>query len=299
MIRLIVAVTGLLVLMSAAPVAAVENATQVEKAKAEGSAAGNKRAGTEEATAAEEKIAGKKPVTIEWYGQACFLIKASNGVWVCIDPFDEEKMPYTLPEGPVTLAFASHDHFDHNNLSGVEPLIAVKGGAGGAMVTDPLSTIPPYGTYRFGSDSTVCTLTVVPSYHDEEKGKKRGPNIISVWGIDGFRIVHMGDLGCDLDEEQVKAIGRPDVLMIPVGGYYTIDAKKAHEIVDLLSPHIVIPMHFKTKALGDKLPIAGVEEFLEGKKKVVKAEGSVLSLTPGALPEGPEIVLLKYHGQED
>jgi L-ascorbate metabolism protein UlaG (beta-lactamase superfamily) len=247
--------------------------------------------------AKKTKAAGKGTVDIEWYGHACFMIKTLGGASIVIDPFDDEKFPYSLPEGPVALAFASHDHFDHNNVSAVEPEIAVKGGEAGAMVTDPLRTIPPYGTYTFGDDSTSYVLQVVPSYHDEEKGAKRGHNTISVWDIDGVRIVHLGDLGCALDEKQVEAIGRPDVLMIPVGGYYTIDAGGARAIVERLSPRIVLPMHYKTKILGDKLPISGVEEFLKGWKSVTDAEGCVLKLTPGELPEGPEIVLLKYHGR--
>jgi L-ascorbate metabolism protein UlaG (beta-lactamase superfamily) len=256
-------------------------------------------ASEKDGTASKKSKADREDtVNIEWYGHACFLIKAASGAWIVIDPFDDEKMPYSLPEGPVTLAFASHDHFDHNNVGGVEPYIAVKGGAGGAMVTEPLRTIAPYGTYTFSEDSTSYELHVVPSYHDEEKGKKRGHNTISVWDIDGLRIVHLGDLGCALDEKQVEAIGRPDVLMIPVGGYYTIDAEGARAIVEQLSPRIVIPMHFKTEILGDSIPIAGVDEFLKGWEKITKAEGSVLSLIPDKLPKGPEIVLLKYHGQE-
>ena len=261
-----------------------------------------KETGTEEATAQKstgtkkEKAAGKGTVDIEWYGHACFMIKTVGGASIVIDPFDDENFPYSLPEGPVSLAFAGHDHFDHNNLGAVEPEIAVKGGEAGAMVTDPLKAIPPYGTYTFGEDTTSYALQVVPSYHDEEKGEKRGHNTISVWDIDGLRIVHLGDLGCALEEKQVRAIGRPDVLMIPVGGYYTIDAEAARAIVERLSPRIVLPMHYKTKILGDKLPISGVEEFLKGWKSVTEAEGCVLSLTPGEFPEGPEIVLLKYYG---
>jgi L-ascorbate metabolism protein UlaG (beta-lactamase superfamily) len=279
--------------------AARKDGAAADEADAQKAAATEKGAADKKAATKDDAASGKRTVSIEWYGQSCFLIKTEDGVWICIDPFDPEKMPYSLPEGPVTLAFASHDHFDHNNLGGVYPSIAIKGGAGGAMVTDPLKMIPPYGTYTFSTDSTTYSLTVVPSYHDDANGEKRGLNTISVWEIDGFRIVHLGDLGSGLDAEQMKAIGRPDVLMIPVGGYYTIDAEQAHKIVDQLSPHIVIPMHFKTKALGDKLPISGVEGFLQGWKEVTKAQGSVLSLKQGGLPEGPEIVLLKYHGQAD
>lgn len=237
-------------------------------------------------------------VQIEWYGQACFLITTMEGARIVIDPFDPEKLPYTLPQGPVTLAFASHDHSDHNYLGGMDSRLAVKGGQDGAMLLDPLKIIPGYGTYTFGKDSTEYKLRVVPSFHDEEKGEKRGPNIISVWDVDGLRIVHMGDQGCALDDRQVECIGKPDVLLIPVGGYYTIDAEQARAIVKQLSARIVVPMHFKTRALGDKLPIAGVDEFLKGWDQTTISKGSVLSVVPGNVPDGPEIVLLKYHGQE-
>jgi L-ascorbate metabolism protein UlaG (beta-lactamase superfamily) len=242
---------------------------------------------------------GLRGVDIEWYGHACFTIAAGSGARIVIDPFDPDKFPYSLPEGPATLAFASHDHSDHNYLGGVDYRVAVKGGQGGAMITDPLKTIPDYDTYTFNEDSTSYALRIVPSSHDEQGGAKRGHNVISVWEIDGVRIVHMGDLGCALDKKQIEAIGRPDVLMIPVGGYYTIDAEGARAVVKELSPHVVIPMHFRTKALGDRVPISTADEFLKGWEKVKVMSGSVLHVTPGGLPEGPEVVLLKYHGQAD
>jgi len=253
------------------------------------------------APTAGKRAAGEdaaKPLQIEWYGQACFLITTPEGAKIVIDPFDPSKLPYTLPQGPVTLAFASHDHFDHNYLGGIDCGMAVKGGPGGAMVLDPLKTIPGYGTYTFSKDSTEYRLRVVPSFHDDEQGEKRGPNIISVWDIDGVRIVHMGDQGCALDARQVECLGRPDVLLIPVGGYYTIDAEQARSIAKQLSARIVVPMHFKTKALGDKLPIAGVDEFMKGWDKITISKGSVLEVVPGQVPDGPEVVLLKYHGQD-
>jgi L-ascorbate metabolism protein UlaG (beta-lactamase superfamily) len=238
-------------------------------------------------------------VDIEWYGHACFVIAAGSGARIVIDPFDPERFPYSLPEGPVTLAFASHDHSDHNYLPGVDCRIAVKGAAGGAMIADPPRTIPDYGTYSFSEDSTSYALRIVPSSHDEEGGAKRGHNVISVWEIDGIRIVHLGDLGCALDEKQVEAIGRPDVLMIPVGGYYTINAEGARAVVEELSPHVVIPMHFRTKALGDRVPISTADEFLKGWDKVRVIDGSVLHVSRSEIPEGPEVVLLSYHGQAD
>jgi L-ascorbate metabolism protein UlaG (beta-lactamase superfamily) len=240
---------------------------------------------------------GGTGVKIEWFGQACFLITAASGARIVIDPFDPEVLPYSLPEGPVTVAFASHDHLDHNYLDGIDCRLAVKGGRGEAMLLDPPKTIPGYGTYTFGEDSTAFTLRVIPSFHDGEEGKARGHNTISVWDIDGLRIVHMGDLGSALDTRQAECLGSPDVLLLPVGGHYTIDSEQAREIVNQLSARIVVPMHFKTVALGDRLPIAGVEKFMKGWDKITISKTSVLSVSPGALPKGPEVVLLKYSGQ--
>ena len=219
--------------------------------------------------AADDTVQG---VDIEWYGHACFTITAGSGARIVIDPFDPKKFPYSLPEGPATLAFASHDHSDHNYLSGIEYRLGVKGGQGGAIGTDPLKTIPGYGTYTFSEDSTDYVLRVVPSFHDEKKGEERGHNIISVWEVDGLRIAHLGDLGCALDEKQIGAIGRPDVLLIPVGGYYTINAEQARAVVKQLSPRVVVPMHFRTKTLGDKVPISTADEFLKGWDKVTVSE---------------------------
>ena len=123
-------------------------------------------------------------------------------------------------------------------------------------------------------------------------GSERGPNLVFCLEADGISVVHMGDLGHLLSEEQAGAVGRPDVLLIPVGGTFTVDANEATEIVNQLNPRLVVPMHFKTSKCN--LPIAGVDEFLQGKSNVKRAGGSVLEVSRENMPETTEIVVLDH-----
>ena len=171
---------------------------------------------------------------------------------------------------------STHDHKDHNNtttpktLSGGKPMV----------FKDP-------GEYE------VCGVVVtgISSFHDNSEGSERGKNTIFHLMFDGLNIVHLGDLGqSKLTEEQVSQIGQTDILLIPVGGVYTIDSKQAANIVSQLEPKIIIPMHFKIEGL--KFELAGVEGFL----KEMGAEGVIvqpkLSITKDKLPEEPQVVVL-------
>ncbi len=122
----------------------------------------------------------------------------------------------------------------------------------------------------------------IASYHDDAGGRLRGNNIIFCFEVDGIRVCHLGDLGHLLDDKQVKEIGSVDILLIPVGGYYTIDAKAATQVCSQLKPKVIIPMHYKTeKGLPE---IAGVDEFLRGKANVTRQDTSQVEFKPGELP---------------
>ena len=136
----------------------------------------------------------------------------------------------------------SHGHSDHNNQS------AIKG--------DPF-VIKEAGEYEIKGVS----VDGIESFHDEKQGKERGKNIIYRFEIDNITITHLGDLGCALDEQQLSKLEGTDILLIPVGGVYTIDVKKAVEVVSRIEPRIVIPMHYKVPGL--KININGVDEFIK------------------------------------
>jgi len=205
---------------------------------------------------------------IRWLGQASFSITTSDGRTVRTDPFDESLgLPIDKEEADVVTV--SHGHFDHNAVH---------------LVPGKHEVVDKPGTHTAAG----IAFTGVATYHDESKGAKRGENVIFCFEADGVRVCHAGDLGHVLSPEQAGALGKVDVLLIPVGGTYTVDAAGAGEVVEQLSPRVVVPMHYKLP--GMSLPIADVEGFLAGKSNVRRAD--VLEVTGETLPAQPQIVVL-------
>lgn len=205
---------------------------------------------------------------IYWYGQSCFKLKGKNAT-IVIDPYDPDftglKFPKDLSSNAVLV---SHQHKDHNFTSA-------------SMVFDRP------GEYEVSG----VVITGISSFHDNSEGRERGSNTIFHLLFDNLNIVHLGDLGqSKLSEEQVALIGETDILLIPVGGVYTVDAKTASDIVSQLEPKIIIPMHYKIDGL--KFELDGVENFL----KEMGTEGAVaqpkLYVSRDKLPEEPQVILL-------
>ena len=183
---------------------------------------------------------------IQWAGQSCFQISVStskdNSADIVIDPFDES-YGLKVPNFSADIALVTHDHKDHNNIK------ALKG--------DPFVINGP-GEYEVKG----VFIQGIDSYHDEEQGKKRGRNTIYIFEAEGMRFCHMGDFGQkQLTDEQLEKIDSVDILMIPIGGEYTIDSAGASKIISQIEPLIVIPMHFQLPKL--KLKLDGVEKFLK------------------------------------
>ncbi len=213
-------------------------------------------------------------VKIKWLGHACFEIKGRE-VTVVTDPHDGSSIGLHTPRSEADIVLISHGHFDH---------------AGGIkFVAKEDATIIREESGEW--EEKGVKIRGVFSYHDESRGRERGNNIIYVFEVDGVRFCHLGDLGHILTSDQVERIGDVDVLFIPVGGTYTIDAKGATEIVEVLKPKIVIPMHFKIG--GISLPISSVEPFLEGKKNIERIDSSEYEVTKETLPEETKIVVLR------
>lgn len=209
---------------------------------------------------------------IYWYGQACFKLKGKTAT-VVIDPFDP-KIGLKVPKPTdleADIVLVTHQHFDHNNIA--------------AVPNNPLVIQGP-GEY----ESKGVIITGIGVYHDSSQGSERGKNTIYGVNIDGLNIVHVGDLGHELTEEQVQEIGETDILMIPVGGNYTIDAKTASKVVAALEPRIVIPMHYKIAGLSVEL--AGVEDFLKEMGVESPAPINKLTITKEKLPEELQVLLL-------
>lgn len=208
---------------------------------------------------------------INWYGQAFFKIKGKSAT-VVTDPFNPEFVSLKAPkdiEGQVVTI--SHDHGDHNNPS------LVSG--------NPLIIQGPGEFEKSG-----VTITGTASFHDNQKGAERGKNTIYHISIDGVDIVHLGDLGHELTDDQVSEIGNTDILMIPVGGVFTIDADIAAKVVAQLEPMLIIPMHYKIEGL--KFELDGVENFLKKMGQEGVEPVSKLTITRDKIPTDPQIVVL-------
>ncbi len=204
---------------------------------------------------------------ITWLGHASFLVE-SGGSSLVTDPFDRIGLPF--PSVKADVVTSSHSHFDHNAVDLVGGGPEAISGTGGFEE----------GPFR---------ITGFPTHHDESGGSERGDNTVYVIEAEGLRVCHLGDLGHVLSAEQASALGRIDILMIPVGGTYTIDAAAAAEVTAALKPSVVLPMHYSVPGLS--LPIAEVSEFTGLFENVREAES--LEAATDSLPGQTEVVVLK------
>ena len=209
---------------------------------------------------------------IRHIGHAEFLIEAENGTRIVTDPYDAS-CGYPVRKIPADIALVSHHHHDHNAVENLKGL---------PRVIDTAGCFTP---------ETNVKITALKGYHDDAEGSKRGETLLFLAETEGLRIVHLGDLGCALNAEQEKALAEPDILMIPVGGFFTIDAKQAKETAERLGARIILPMHYKT-AFNADWPIAGPEDFLElYETKDVCRGAEALRVTKDDMACQPRIVL--------
>lgn len=206
---------------------------------------------------------------LNWVGHSCFRMTAQDGTVIVTDPYDDSVGIDMVPLR-ADLVTMSHEHHDH----GCEQMLA-----GHPVIARGVEEA------RVGG---VRTRTV-QSYHDEVRGAKRGGNALRIFAIDGMKIVHAGDLGCMPDKAVLEAIADADVLMLPVGGFYTIGAEEARRVAGAARARCVIPMHFKTARCG--YPIAGVAPFLAAMGAQGAQPVRELELVPGHVPEG--VVLMQ------
>lgn len=214
---------------------------------------------------------------ISYIGHSCFRLRGKTGT-VIMDPFvNSGKM--VLPKLSADLVTASHQHEDHNAVDKV----------GATSKRDKPFIIDAPGEYEVGEISVFG----IPSYHDSEKGAERGRNIMFVVRLDNITVGHLGDLGHLLTASQVDALGKLDVLCIPVGGVYTIDAKQAIETIKMIEPSYVIPMHYKTPDHDELIygGMASIEDFMS-LYGVTKQPQDSLNLSMASSTEETELVWL-------
>jgi len=212
---------------------------------------------------------------ISWQGHSCFKIQdkiGAEGVTLVTDPFSKN-IGLKVPNFEADIITVSHDHHDHNNVS--------------ALRANPFVINLP-GEY----DIKGVLVEGIQSNHDDQGGKKLGNNIIFRIEMEDISIVHLGDLGDVLNTKQLEKLNGTDILLIPVGGKYTLDAKKAVEVIGQIEPRIVIPMHYKTKDL--KIDLNDLEPFIKelGLKPIYEEK---LKISKKDLPaEDTELVILSY-----
>ncbi|MGH4117819.1 MBL fold metallo-hydrolase [Clostridium sp.] len=208
---------------------------------------------------------------ITWLGQSCFILEDSKGRKLLTDPFDPT-LGYETYKGSTDIVTISHQHFDHNYCRDIK---------------GPYKTLDKIGLFYVYD----IPIKGIPSFHDKNNGLKRGDNIIFTFRMDEYTLCHLGDLGHILSDDDLDAIGNVDVLFIPVGGNYTIDAKEAFVITKKMNPKIVIPMHYKTSLVS--FPLDGVETFLMYMKNASKIDSNTLVIT-GEIKESMSVKILKH-----
>lgn len=209
---------------------------------------------------------------ITWLGQACFKIQ-SKETTIITDPYDATiglKLPPRLHADILTV---SHSHFDNNNV--------------GAVSGNPFVINTP-GEYEVKG----IFIQGIASMHDDKNGAERGANTIYLFTFEDMKLAHLGDLGTVLTEEQMEKLEGVDILLIPVGGVYTIDAKKATEVVNQIEPRIIIPMHYAIPGL--KVKLHAVNKFCDEMGVKVNHPEEKLRITKKELPvEETKVIILK------
>lgn len=208
-------------------------------------------------------------------GHSSFRIRGKQ-VTLVTDPFDTEMLGIKFPKVTADVVTVSHNHQDHNFTKVVEGEFIVISGPGEYEVKG-------------------AKITGVAAYHDGSQGADRGKNTVYRIQIDGISIVHLGDLGHKLDDSQIEQLAGANILMVPVGGFYTIDAQVAVEVTSQIDPDIIIPMHYNIAVLDQAAfgKLTGVDVFLKQMGKEGITPQAKLTITKDKLPAEPLVVVLE------
>ncbi len=208
---------------------------------------------------------------ITWYGHSCFRL-SERGVVIITDPFGDS-LGYRRPRIRADVVTISHDHPGHSNRIGFRGRPRFFEGAGEYEVRDVF-------------------ITGIATYHDGRRGAFRGRNTVFLFEFASITVCHLGDLGHIPDQSQVEALSDVDLLLVPVGGLHTIDASKAAEVISLIEPRLVIPMHYRTPKETARLQT--IEKFLNEMGMPASAPLPELKVTRSGLPEETQVVILDY-----
>ena len=207
---------------------------------------------------------------LEYIGHACFRLTAADGTRVITDPYDDSVGIAMLPL-EAELVTMSHGHHDH-------------------CCEEMLRSAPRIVRGTDSAHAGSVTTHAYASWHDDARGAKRGESCVRVFEADGLRVVHMGDQGCMPAPDVLAAIDHADVMLVPVGGFYTVDARGAKAICEAVHPRCVVPMHFRTEH-GAYSVIGDQHAFLALMGAPDAKPVDVLTIEPGKVPEG--VVLMR------
>ena len=211
---------------------------------------------------------------IRHIGHAEFYIETESGFRIVTDPYDSS-CGYPVFAIECDAALVSHAHHDHN---------AVETLRGTPQIIDRAGTYFPAADVR---------VTAARGFHDDALGTKRGETLLFLIETESLRIVHLGDIGCMLSDEQIQILHHPDILMIPTGGFFTIDSRQAKEIAEKLDARVILPMHYRTQ-YNAEWPISGPETFMEEMKgKNIMHDAEILRITAGDAECQPDVVFFR------
>lgn len=194
-----------------------------------------------------------REVKVEWFGHSCFRI-TKDGYAVVFDPYEDNNVPgLTLESLQADEVISSHEHGDHNAREKVE--------------------------LREEKKDSPFQMIRLESFHDDCHGEKRGTNIMTVLESEGIRIAHLGDIGCMPSAEQIEVLTGLDAVMVPVGGFYTMEPDEIRELLKELDPKVIIPMHYRSEKFGYDV-IGTLDAFLKEGDPVVTYDTNTLIVRP-------------------
>ncbi len=204
-----------------------------------------------------------KTVRITWFGHSCFLAE-SEGYTIMLDPYKDGYVPGLPPmRASANRVLCSHGHGDHGAVEVV--------------------TVIPKAASPF-------RVTEMGTYHDDQNGALRGLNTIHILDNGSVRVAHLGDLGCELTAEQKKELTGLDAVMVPIGGFFTIDAWQAKKLMDEIRPKVIIPMHYRSERFGFD-GLGTLEDFTGLYERVVEYPGNALEISADTKPQ---VAVLQY-----
>ncbi|OGC45431.1 hypothetical protein A2V49_03095 [candidate division WWE3 bacterium RBG_19FT_COMBO_34_6] len=212
---------------------------------------------------------------ITYIGHSCFKIKGKN-ITLVIDPYNPKMTGYPMPKISADAVLITHEHEDHSNLQAINDYKILINTPGEYELSE---------TFIFG----------IQTYHDNKNGNERGKNTIYQIDIDGFSLLHLGDLGHELSTDTLERLGSIDVLMVPVGGTYTINGEVAAKVISSIEPAIVIPMHYHSESSPVTEKLDDIKKFMEemgSKENGIKSIDKLKLTSRLEVPEETEVYLL-------